>query len=135
MIMADTSPMSVSRLFLPPLLLIPFIPLPATPSLRPPSVHLQPPLIHSSTTPATTQTILLTLSHLHAIDSTLAYALGTQKQKEWILSWKEIEVRRLVRGGLILWGIWMGINFIIGGRAVSMLSWCQQLSCCHGASS
>ena len=107
------------RLYLPPLLLLPFVPFPKTPSLRPPSAHLEPPISHSETSPATSHTVLVTLAHLHVINDLLPASLLGPVQLRWIESWRSMDSKRLVRGGLVLWVFWVLLNMLLGGRAVS----------------
>lgn len=110
--------------FLPPILVIPFLPLPTSPTLRPLSVNMRQSLIEGTTQsqPATTQTLLLTLSHLYAINGMISstsvdlVATPGRTVLDYLQEWNEIEKKRLIRGGLILWIGWILANTLLGGR-------------------
>jgi hypothetical protein len=75
---------------------------------------------HAETiTPSTTQSVLMTLSHLHALNAMLPPATMDPAHISWLKSWKDMERHRLVRGGITIWIMWIGLNLVLGGRAVS----------------
>lgn len=113
---------STHRYFLPLVLLIPFIPLPATPSLTPAPSALNPPLILTrqpyadSSNPATSQTLLLALADLHAINALVPTWDARRDWYEWL---KAMERSRLARAVGVVWVGWVVVNAVLGARAVS----------------
>ena len=73
-------------------------------------------------TPSTTQSVLMTLSHLHALNAMLPPTTMDPAHISWLKSWKDMERHRLVRGGITIWIMWIGLNLVLGGRAVSLLT-------------
>jgi hypothetical protein len=108
--------------FLPLVLLVPFIPLPSTPSLTPASTALNPPLILAkqpytdSSNPATSQTLLLALADLHAINALVPAWDGRREWYDWL---REMERPRLIRAVAVVWCAWIVVNAVLGARAVS----------------
>jgi hypothetical protein len=70
-------------------------------------------------TPSTTQSVLMTLSHLHALNAMLPPTTVDPVHISWLKSWKDMERHRLIRGGISIWVMWIGLNLALGGRAVS----------------
>lgn len=89
-------------------------------------MHLQPPLIHSTTKsqPATTQTLLLTLSHLYAINGMMPSELWAPAGRgllDRLKQWEEMERKRLLRGGVVIWLGWVVLNLLLGAKTTLAL--------------
>lgn len=110
------------RLFLPVVITLPFLPPSYYPAILLSGIRSESTSSHSADKPASSATVIVTLSHLHAINAMLPSAVLTADQRAWFRSWQSIEPRRLLRGGTITWIIWVVFNIILGGRAVSNAS-------------
>ncbi|KAG7529187.1 hypothetical protein FFLO_05774 [Filobasidium floriforme] len=109
------------KLFLPVVIALPFLPPSYHPAILLSGVRSESTSSHSADKPASSATIIVTLSHLHAINAMLPSAVLTADQRAWFRSWQSIEPRRLLRGGIITWMIWVVLNMILGGRATLAL--------------